>query len=209
MRGQDEGFSEVNGLPFPVNYSHVEAASGRSPFPSHDEYVLDRKCSVCKAGPGVECTIGRGKRWHVQRSDAARRHASRDLGKAPWPEEMELGKCYGTLKNSQRADADDAAHERRKQAVINTDAAVIVFDNPALWRTHCDAEAHRLIARYTAVDGLIAQQGLTPVAALELANCDIHMRFLRMMQQLAEVDVNDVATVPDDPDGENPWANFK
>ena len=89
---------------------------------------------------------------------------------------------------------------------MNADAPVVVFHDPEIWRAECAAEARRLIDRFTAVDSLIGRVGLTAEAAREMVRCDVALTFLRLMKTMADVDVD---AVPDDPDGESPWANFK
>ena len=89
---------------------------------------------------------------------------------------------------------------------MNADASVIAFHDPVVWRAECDAERRRLIDRFNAADALIGRVGLTAEAALEMIRCDVALTFLQMMQTMTHIDVD---AVPDDPDGESPWANFK
>ena len=89
---------------------------------------------------------------------------------------------------------------------MNADASVVVFHDPDIWRAECAAEARRLIDRFNAADALIGRVGLTVDAALEMVRCDVALAFLRLMKTMADIDVD---AVPDDPDGESPWANFK
>lgn len=68
-------------------------------FASLEEYTLARPCPTCKAPRWTPCEAPRKTPGvsHVRRSDAGSRHYRRDFGNAPWPEDMEPGKCYSTI----------------------------------------------------------------------------------------------------------------
>lgn len=80
-------------------------------FPSMYEYVLDHRCPICKAAPGVECDAPYKEhhdpvnRQHAARIDRGIRHSHRDIGRAPWPEERVPGRQYGTLKHRKAEEA--------------------------------------------------------------------------------------------------------
>jgi hypothetical protein len=91
-------------------------------FPSHSDYVLARRCPTCGALPDVDCDtprkhasqrridetrtqlgwppvpVDRVKLQHAARIDAGIAHYRSDLSKAPWPEDREPGKNYGTIQ---------------------------------------------------------------------------------------------------------------
>lgn len=90
-------------------------------FPSLYEYALARRCSNCRAEPGLPCEaprkqdaiagrnriralVGRPSvevnplnMLHTVRVDAGSRHLDRDIAAAPWSEGREPGRSYDTL----------------------------------------------------------------------------------------------------------------
>lgn len=91
-------------------------------FPPIGDYVLSKPCPKCSAPPWTPChaphKIATYRRRddlnarlgqpslppprvtdvsHSQRYKAGIAHHLRDIGKAPWPEDREPGKCYGTI----------------------------------------------------------------------------------------------------------------
>jgi hypothetical protein len=98
-------------------------------FRSLDDYTLAHRCPTCKAPPWTDChapglVARRASRnallaqvggepetyseapQHGTRQDAGHRHYLRDLGKAPWPEAREPGRCYSTIPPRPTADTD-------------------------------------------------------------------------------------------------------
>lgn len=69
-------------------------------WPSIDAYALARRCPRCGAEPGEPCTY-RGSTstvyTHAPRIDGGIRQYTRDVGRAPWPEERERGRRYDSL----------------------------------------------------------------------------------------------------------------
>ena len=87
------------------------------------------------------------------------------------------------------------------EADAMVDAACSIFHDKELWAAECDADARRLVARFTAVHQQVESEGLTFDAAVEQARCELAHAFLRIMHGLAEVG-------PDGYDPDSPWANF-
>jgi hypothetical protein len=95
-----------------VNDIHVPG------WPTIYQYAAAHRCSRCGAGAGEDCIAprysARRRRenqyrvlsggvpdtkpiCHAPRIDAASRHYARDVGKAPWFEDREPGRCYCTI----------------------------------------------------------------------------------------------------------------
>lgn len=96
-------------------------------FPTYYEYALARRCSTCGAEPGTVCDAPAKNqalqklddvraltgnepidhnplhRLHTTRQDAGGRHRSRDIGKAPWPEDRVPGQRYDTLGQARKS----------------------------------------------------------------------------------------------------------
>jgi hypothetical protein len=68
-----------------------------TPWPTVEEYGLAHRCPTCHAAPGVACVMRRPKGMHATREDRGAAHYSRDVGRAPSPEDRVPGRRYDTL----------------------------------------------------------------------------------------------------------------
>lgn len=68
-------------------------------FPSTDEYTIAQSCPTCHVQPFEPCNVKRprNRRFHFARVDRGIWHYWKDVGEAPWRDERELGKQYGSL----------------------------------------------------------------------------------------------------------------
>lgn len=94
--------------------------TNQTPWPSSYQYAMAHPCPTRKAKPGEPCDAPRktaavaarsalrarfgyepidnpADALHLTRHAAGRRHYERDVRRAPWPEDRELGKRYDTL----------------------------------------------------------------------------------------------------------------
>lgn len=75
----------------------------QTPWPSIEEYALAHRCPVCLVAPGEPCNAPRKRgRSHLPRLDEGARHRTRDIGRAPWPEDRVVGQRYDSLGNRYR-----------------------------------------------------------------------------------------------------------